>query len=172
MAISDSSKLIPPGEAHLWFRKRLPLKSSQARRRARRSLQSDLRETTIDKQFYSRDVTAFVGREKDNDLSDLVGCAESAELNTVGNRLHVLLGLVCRMPRWRVNKAWAHRVHANAAVLQIHGPRSRERTHSGFGRAVDTVLGRSFTGGDGRYLGSLHHEVTPLRVFHCSRDLP
>ena len=82
MAISDSSKLIPPGEAHLWFRKRLPLKSSQARRRARRSLQSDLRETTIDKQFYSRDVTAFVGREKDNDLSDLVGCAESAERNT------------------------------------------------------------------------------------------
>jgi hypothetical protein len=78
--------LIPPGEALLWFRKRLPLKSSQARRRTRRSLQSDLRETTIDKQFYSRDVTAFVGREKDNDLSDLVGCAESAERNTVGNR--------------------------------------------------------------------------------------
>jgi hypothetical protein len=39
------------------------------------SAQSDLRDTTIDKQFRSGDVAAFVGRQKYHGLSDLIGCA-------------------------------------------------------------------------------------------------
>jgi hypothetical protein len=42
------------------------------------SAQSDLRDTTIDKQFRSGNVAAVVSREKYRDLSDLIGCAEPA----------------------------------------------------------------------------------------------
>jgi hypothetical protein len=42
------------------------------------SAQSDLRDTTIDKQFRSANVAAVVSREKYRDLSDLIGCAEPA----------------------------------------------------------------------------------------------
>src|SRR5258708_14369 len=42
------------------------------------SATSDLRDTTIDKHFRSRDVTAVISREKYRDLSDLIGCAEPA----------------------------------------------------------------------------------------------
>ena len=85
-------------------------------RRARRSLQSDLRETTINKQFRPGDVTAVVGREKYHCLSDLIACAEPAEWNSVGNSLYALLGLLYGMPRRCVGIAWAYRVDANAAI--------------------------------------------------------
>src|SRR5712691_675340 len=71
-------------------------------------------ETAIDKQFRSRDVAAVVGCEKHHGLRDLIGCAEPAERNTVGNGLHVFLGRFYRMPWRRVGIARAHRVHANA----------------------------------------------------------
>jgi len=55
------------------------------------------------------------------------------------------------MPWGRVGIAWAHCIHANAAMLQVGRPRAREGTHGGLGGAVDTPLGRDrFTGGGGR----------------------
>src|SRR5947207_9860591 len=55
------------------------------------------------------------------------------------------------MPWGRVGIARAHRVHANATILQVRGPCPRERTHSGFCGAINTPLGCDrFTGNNGR----------------------
>ena len=48
-------------------------------------------ETAIHKQFCSRDVAAVAGCEKHHGLGDLIGCAEPAERNTVGNHRQALL---------------------------------------------------------------------------------
>ena len=81
----------------------------------------NLRETAIDKQFRSRDVAAVVRCQKHHGLGDLIGCTEPAERNTVGNHLQALLAGFCGSQQvtksGRVGGAWAHRVHANAAVL-------------------------------------------------------
>src|SRR5262249_34106961 len=39
-----------------------------------------------------------------------------------------------------IDEARAHRVHANAAILQVHGPCPRERTQGGFRCAIDAPL--------------------------------
>src|SRR5882757_47181 len=65
------------------------------------------------------------------------------------------------MPWGRVGKARAHRVHANAASLQVHRPCPRERTDRGFGGAINTPVGQPFTGDDGRIQddrGTLRHQ--------------
>ena len=78
-------------------------------------------ETAIHKQFRSRDVAAVVGCEKHHGLRDLIGCTEPAERNTVGNHLQALLAHFCGSQQviesGRLDGAWAHRVHANAAIL-------------------------------------------------------
>src|SRR6267378_5845944 len=109
-----------------------------------------LRETAIHEQLRSRDVAAVVGCEKHHGFRDLVGCPESAQRNTAGNDLHVFLGRFYGVPWGRVGKARAHRVHANAASLQIHCPYPCERTDRGFGGAINTPVGQPFTGDDGR----------------------
>ena len=54
------------------------------------------------------------------------------------------------MPWGRVGEARAHRVHANAASLQVRCPCPRERTNRGFGGAINAPVGQPFTGDDGR----------------------
>src|SRR5258706_9424520 len=108
-------------------------------------------EAAIHIQFRSRDVAAVVGGEKYHSLRDLIGGPEPAEGNTAGNDVHVFLGRFYRTPWGRVDITWAHRVHADAALLQVYCPCARERTNRGFGGAINTPLGRGrFTGGRGR----------------------
>src|SRR5882724_10750012 len=111
----------------------------------------DLCEAAIDEQFRSRDVAAVVGCEKHHGLRDLIRSTEPAEWNTAGNDLHVFLDCFYGMPWGCVGITRAHRVHANAASLQVRCPCARERTHRGFGGAIHAPLGRGrFTGGGGR----------------------
>jgi hypothetical protein len=76
-------------------------------------------ETAIHKQLRSRDVAAVVGSEKHHGLRDLVGFTEPAERNIVGKHLQALLarsrGSHQSIQSGRLNGAWAHHVHANAA---------------------------------------------------------
>src|SRR5882724_7502582 len=127
-----------------------------------RFLALDLRETSIHKQFRSCDVAALVGGEKDHGLRNLVGCAEPAERNAGGNILHELVGSFRGMPWGRAGIARAHGVHANAAMLQVGGPRARERAHGSLGGAVDTPVRRGrFAGGGGRIQddrGAIRHQ--------------
>jgi len=75
----------------------------------------------IHKQCRSRDVAAVVGGEKHHGLRDLMWCTEPAERHTVGKHLPVLLARSCGshqvMQSGRLDGAWAHGVHANAAIL-------------------------------------------------------
>src|SRR5207249_6934551 len=67
-------------------------------------------------------------------------------------------------------EAWAHRVHANAALLQVRGPCPRERTHGGFGGAINTRR-QPFTGDDGRIQddgGTIRHERK--RLLHREQE--
>src|SRR5947209_18302924 len=48
-------------------------------------------DAAIHKQFRSRDVAAVVGCEKHHGLRDLIGCAEPAERNAIGNHLRAFL---------------------------------------------------------------------------------
>jgi hypothetical protein len=73
------------------------------------------------KQFRSGDVAAVVGCEKHHGLRDLIGFTEPAERNTVGKHLQALLARSCGshqvIQSGRLDGAWAHCVHANAAIL-------------------------------------------------------
>ena len=50
----------------------------------------------------------------------------------------------------RVDGAWAHGIHANAAIPQVRRPGPCERAHGGFGGAVDTIRRQPLTADDGR----------------------
>src|SRR5438093_4651080 len=110
--------------------------------------------TTIHKQFRSRDVATVVGCEKHHGLGDLVWCAEPAERSAVGKHLQALLARPCGIRQvlqpGRLDGPRTHRVHANAAILQVRGPCPRERTHGGFCGAINTIRREPFTGDDGR----------------------
>src|SRR5438876_11291944 len=78
-------------------------------------------EAAIHKQFRSRDVAAVVGGEKHHGLGDLIGCTAPAERNTGGQHLPALPARSCGSQQviqsGRLDEAWAHCVHANAALL-------------------------------------------------------
>src|SRR5215467_10913334 len=86
---------------------------------------SHLCEAAVHTQFRARDVAAVVGGEKQHGLRDLIGCTAPAQRNTVRNHLEELLASCCGsqvIHRGRIDEAWAHRVHANAAILQVRCP--------------------------------------------------
>src|SRR5262249_33374611 len=110
-------------------------------------------EAAVHKQFRARDVARVVGGEKHHGLRDLIGCTAPAQRNTVRNHLEELLARCCGsqvIHRGRVDEAWAHRVHANAAILQVRCPGPRERAHGGFRGASDASRRRPFASADGR----------------------
>src|SRR5262245_59913490 len=110
-------------------------------------------EAAVHRQFSSRDVAAVVRGEKHHGPGDLVGCTAPAQRNTVRNHREELLACCCGsqvIHRGRVDKAWAHRVHANAAILQVRCPCPRERAHGGLRGASDASRRRSFAGADRR----------------------
>ena len=80
-------------------------------------------EAAIHEQFRSRDVAAVVGGEKHHGLGDLIGCAEPAERHTCWHWSSLRSSRpFYGMPWGCVGIARAHRVDANAAILQVHGP--------------------------------------------------
>src|SRR5262245_43742512 len=112
-----------------------------------------LSEAAVNRQFRARDEAAVVGGEKQHGLRDLIGCTAPAQRNTVRNHLEELLARCCGsqvIHRGRVDEAWAHRVHANAAILQVRCPGPRERAHCGLRGARDAGRRRPFAGTDGR----------------------
>src|SRR5262245_53060062 len=114
---------------------------------------SHLCEAAVHTQFRARDVAAVVGGEKQHGLGDLIGCTAPAQRNTVRNHLEELLARCCGsqvIHRGRVDEAWAHRVHANAAILQVRCPGPRERAHGGLRGASDASRRRPFASADGR----------------------
>src|SRR5262245_19949854 len=114
---------------------------------------SHLCEAAVHRQFRSRDVAAVVGGEKQHGLRDLIGCTAPAQRDTVRNHLEELLAGGCGsqvLHRGRDGEAWAHRGHANAAILQVRRPGPRERAHGGLRGASDASRRRPFAGADGR----------------------
>jgi hypothetical protein len=80
-------------------------------------------EAAIDEQLRSGDVAAIVASEKQHGLRDFIGCAESAEWNGIADHLPALLtcfrGGEQVVQSGRVDGAWTHRVHTDAALLQV-----------------------------------------------------
>src|SRR5437667_228100 len=107
-----------------------------------------LRETSIDKQFRSRDVATVVGRKKHHRLGDLPGCAEPAERNTGGDHLQALLACLrgSEQPAQagRIGGARAHCVDTNAALLQVRRP-GAAAANSGSRRPVMKTYAPSVT---------------------------
>src|SRR5260221_3574346 len=134
-AVARPMPLLPPVTSAI-FPSSLPMRVLLQIARLRKSINATrvnglhLCETAIHEQFRSRDVAAVVGCEKHHSLRDLVGCAEPAERNSLGNGIHALFRRFYGTPWGRVDKSWAYRVHANTAVLQVRRPCPRERTHS------------------------------------------
>src|SRR2546426_4038134 len=129
----------------------------------------------IHEQFRSRDVTTVVGCEKHDGLGDLVGCTEPAERNDVGKHFQALLAGPCGshqvVQSGRVDGAWAHCVHANAAILQVGCPCPRKGTHGGFCGAINTIRRQPFTGDYGRIQddrGTIWHERE--RLLHREQE--
>src|SRR4029077_19906224 len=75
----------------------------------------------------------------------------------------------------RVDRTGTYRVDANVAILQVRGPRARERTQRGFRRAVNAIRGKPFASHDGRVQDDraavryqwkrfLHREQQPFHI--------
>src|SRR2546422_70600 len=111
-------------------------------------------EAAIHKQFRSRDVAAVVGCEKHHRLRDLIRRAEPAERNSGGNDLRALparfRGSEQVTQPGRVDRAGAHGVNADAAILQVRRPGARERADGGFAGAVHAVGRKPLAGDNGR----------------------
>src|SRR6267142_338053 len=132
-------------------------------------------EAAIHKQLRSRDVTAVVGGEKRHRLRDLIRCAEPAEWNRGGNHLRALLarfrGSEQLTQPGGVDRAWAHGVHADAAIPQVHRPRARERADGGLRGTVHAVRWKSLAPDDGRIQndrGAIRQERQ--RLLHREQD--
>jgi len=85
----------------------------------------------IHEQLDSRDVAAVIGGQERHGLGDLVGSTEATERHRGGDHLRALLA--CRrggeqlVESGCVDGTRAHRVHPDAAILQVGRPRPRER---------------------------------------------
>src|SRR5215468_1111580 len=109
--------------------------------------------SAIHKQLRPRDVAAVVGSEKNDSPGDLIGRAEPAERNAGENRLQTLSarsrGRQHVVESGGVGEARAHRVHADAALLQVRRPGPREATYGGLGGAGNATRPQPLAGADG-----------------------
>jgi hypothetical protein len=89
-----------------------------------------LREAAIHKQFRSRDVTAVFGGKEHNRLGDIVGCSGPAEWNDSEAPFKRCSAppraAMSSLRSGRIGEVWAHDVHANVTVFQIHRPSASE----------------------------------------------
>src|SRR5213594_571848 len=108
----------------------------------------------IHEQLDSRDVATVVGREEHHRLGNLVGSTEAAEWHRGGDHLRALLACLRggeQLIQSRgVGDARAHRVHPDAAILQLGRPCPCERADGGLRGTVHTVGRESLAADDRR----------------------
>src|SRR5499427_6383811 len=110
-------------------------------------------DAAIDKQLRPRDVAAVVGSEKNDGPGDLIGRAEPAERNAGENRLQTVPARSCGrqgvIESGSVDEARAHRVHADAALLQVRREGPREQAYGGLAGAGNATRPQPLAGADG-----------------------
>src|SRR5580700_9336004 len=113
---------------------------------------SDLRKTTVHKNFSSGDIAALIRCEKHYGLGHFIRSAKPAERDRAGDHLAPLLTCFARCEQViqarRVDGARANRIDSNSAMLEICGPRSCERTDGRLRGAVNTIRGKAFAAYD------------------------
>src|SRR5215472_3837517 len=110
-------------------------------------------DAAVHKQFRPGDVAAVLGSEKNDRPGDFIGRAKPAERNAGENRLQTLSARSCGRQRviesGGVGEARAHRVHADAALLQVRRPDPREATYGGLADAGNGTRPQPLAGADG-----------------------
>src|SRR5215468_3115779 len=110
-------------------------------------------DAAVHKQFRPGDVAAVLGSEKNDRPGDLIGRAKPAERNAGENRLQTLSARSCGRQRviesGGVGEARAHRVHADAALLQVRRPGPREATYGCLAGAGNATRPQPLAGADG-----------------------
>src|SRR4030095_3566643 len=114
----------------------------------------DLCDSAIDEQLDSRDVAAVVGGEERHSLCDLVRSTEATEWHSGGDHLRAALpclgGGEQLVESRRINGTGTHRIHPNAAILQLGRPRPSERADGSLRGAVHAVVRKSLASDDRR----------------------
>src|SRR6266481_3742287 len=113
----------------------------------------NLRRTTIDKEFNSGDKAAVVGSQEYRRFGDFIRSAQPPHRNGGNHGRLELLGFFCILAQGidsgRIDWAGADGVDPDLAVFQIGGPRTRKRTHSSLGCAVNAKCRHALHGNDG-----------------------
>src|ERR1700740_2699734 len=113
---------------------------------------SDLRKTAVHKNFRPGDIAALIRCEKNHSLGYFIRPAKPAEWDRARDHLAPLLTCFTRCEQiiqaGRVDGARADRIDSNSAMLEIRGPRSRERTDGRLRGAVNTIRGKAFAAYD------------------------
>src|SRR6266849_490723 len=98
------------------------------------------------------DIATLIRCEKHHSISDLNGPAKPAERDRASYHLAPLLTRFARREQirqaGRVDGTRADRVDSNPAILEIRGPRSRERADGRLRGAVNTIRGKAFAAND------------------------
>src|ERR1700683_2901095 len=130
---------------------RLPLASRSPFRAYRRLY---LSQAAIDEQLDAGYVAAVVGGQEQDGLRDFIRGAGTAQGNIANRALYKLIDLFLRHPKRGVvarrrDDARTDCIHPDLALLEVYGPRARERADCSFGRAVDAE-GRTASRGNYR----------------------
>src|ERR1700745_825823 len=113
---------------------------------------SDLPKTTVHKNLRPGDIATLIRCEKPHSLGPFIRSAKPAKWDCAGDHLAPLLTCFARCEQMiqagRVDGARADRIDSNCAMLEIRGPRSRERTDGRVRGAVNTIRGKAFAAYD------------------------
>src|ERR1700730_17335375 len=99
----------------------------------------DLRSAAVNEQFYTRDETGVIRRQKQRHLSNFLRFPHASHRDCGNNpRNHV-----CRLPvrQRRIDRTRTENVCPDATVLQIRSPGSHERTDGSFTCGIDAEGG-------------------------------
>src|SRR5580700_10644168 len=123
----------------LWTSMSLPSPSERSRPKNLPPFRSDLGSAAVNEQFYTRDETGVIRRQKQRHLSNFLGFPHASHRDGGRNpRKHV-----CRLPirQRRIDRTRTNNVRADTTVLQICSPGSDERADCSLTRGVDAEGG-------------------------------
>src|ERR1700745_3135578 len=113
---------------------------------------SDLRKTTVHKNFRPGDIATLIRCEKHYSPSNFIRSAKPAKWDCAGDHLAPLLACFGRCKQitqaGRVDGARADRIDSNCGMLEIRGQRARERADGRLRGAVNTIRGEAFAAYD------------------------
>src|ERR1700758_2904644 len=113
---------------------------------------SDLRKTTVHKNLRPGDIATLIRCEKHHSPSNFIRSAKPAKWDCAGDHLAPLVTCFARCEQiiqpGRVDGARANRINSNSAILEICGPRSRERTDGRLRGTVYAIRGKAFAAYD------------------------